>query len=196
MRKKLHVDVLRLRHQMSASGRLGDFIHVPEELAPPSAREVGTWSAKGEYIFFLDNHCLVNTEYFTRAISSMKKYNIGMLHSTTNFWKGETNWYEYRMAFERHFWVDKSWDTPLSTVVPYRIGVGGHGGFAVTRKLWDKVAGYWMGFEGYAGEEPYFDLKCWRMGKKFGLTLLWYISIGLGNVLITGIILTIISRTF
>lgn len=164
--EKLSEDLQMQRHYLDKAGRLRDFIHVKEALSPPSARQIGTWSAKGEYLFFLDNHCLVEPGYFTRAIESMKKHGIGMLHSTTNFWMGERKYYEYRMAFKRHFWCDTSLETPIHSTEPYRIGVAGHGGFAVTRKLWDKVDGYWMGFKGYAGEEPYFDLKCWLMGEE------------------------------
>lgn len=162
--EKLPEDTLRLRYQMSMSGHLGDFIHVTEEMSPPSARQVGTWSAKGKYLFFFDNHCIVEPRYFERALHSFKNHDIGVLHSTTNFWTGENNWFEYRMAFKRHFWVDKCYDTPAFEDKPYQIGVAGHGGFAVTREAWDKVDGYWMGFKGYAGEEPYFDLKCWMLG--------------------------------
>jgi hypothetical protein len=34
----------------------------------------------------------------------------------------------------------------------------------VRKDVWDAVGGYWDGFVGYGGEEPYFDLKCWELG--------------------------------
>lgn len=161
---RLSEDLLRQRHFLSQTGRLADFIHIPEAQSPPSARQIGSWSAKGEFLFFLDNHCIVEPRYFIRAVTQMRTKGIGMLHSTTRFWSGENTWYEYRMAFKRHFWVDMAHEEPRDATEPYRVGIAGHGGFAVTRKLWDKVDGYWMGFQGYAGEEPYFDMKCWMMG--------------------------------
>lgn len=166
---RLSEDLQIQKHWLQANGHYGDFVHVVEPLSPPSARQVGTWSAKGKYLFFFDNHCIVQAPYFTRAISSMETYGIGMLHSTTNFWMGQGNYYEYRMAFKKHFWVDQSLPTAGHESVPYQVGVAGHGAFAVTRELWDKVDGYWMGFQGYAGEEPYFDLKCWMMGESVWL---------------------------
>jgi hypothetical protein len=162
--KELSLDLQAQKHWLTKAGLLQDFVHVPENLSPPSARQIGTWSANGKYLFFLDNHCLVEHSYFTRAVESMKKHNIGVLHSTTKFWTGDDIFYEYHMAFKRHFWVDKCREDAVSSTDPYQVGVAGHGGFAVTREVWDKVDGYWMGFEGYAGEEPYFDLKCWRLG--------------------------------
>lgn len=160
----LSLDLQAQRHYLKKSGHLGDFVHSVEPLSPPSARQLGTWTASGKYLFFLDNHCLVEPTYFVRAVSSMRRHDIGVLHSTTKFWSGDETYYEYKMAFRRHFWVDKCHEESLSDTEPYQIGVAGHGGFAVTREVWDKVDGYWMGFEGYAGEEPYFDLKCWRLG--------------------------------
>lgn len=162
--QRLSEDLLRQKHWLGQSGHMGDFIHVVEELSPPSARQVGTWSASGKYMFFFDNHCIVESPYFRRAVDSMERLGIGMLHSTTRFWVGENPWYEYKMAFARNFWVETNYDSPLNPSEPYRVGIAGHGGFAVTRELWDKVDGYWMGFKGYAGEEPYFDMKCWMLG--------------------------------
>lgn len=162
--EKLSEDLALQKYWLGKSGHLGDFIHVAENMSPPSARHLGAQSARGNFLFFFDNHCLVHPGYFKRAVESMTNHNIDVLHSTTRFWMGENSWYEYHMNFARNFWVDRNYTEPLKAESPYPIGVAGHGGFAVRADFWKHVDGYWQGFEGYAGEEPYFDLKAWLMG--------------------------------
>jgi hypothetical protein len=157
-------DFERQAHWLKWNGH--KLLRIDEALSPPSARQRGTDIAAGKNLFFLDNHCMVEKNYFTRALETMAAFDVEMVHSTTRFWMGEGSVYEYRMNLERKFWVYKSHMTPVHKERPYQIAVAGHGGFAVTRRLWDEVGGYWDGFVGYAGEEPYFDFKVGLMGHK------------------------------
>jgi len=161
--ERLEEDLALQKHWLSQSGRLGGFIHTIEPMSPPTARQLGSEHARGDYLFFFDNHCLVKPGYFVHAVDSMRRHNIDVLHSTTRFWMGEQSWYEYSMSLELNFWVKRNYDTPLRDWA-YPIACGGHGGFAVRADFWRRVDGYWQGFEGYAGEEPYFDFKAWLMG--------------------------------
>jgi hypothetical protein len=167
--EKLSDDLTRIREYLGRTGTMQEFVHVAEAMSPPSARQLATESANGKYLFFFDNHCLVNRGYFTRAIESMERYGIDVLHSTTKFFDGcETN-YEYHLTLKRDFWTNKPYFDPVDPNVPYKVAMAGHGGFAVKRDFWERIGGYWPGFVGYGGEESYFDLKTWLFGSSVWL---------------------------
>lgn len=158
------IDLSRILEFVGKSGRLGHVTLRRGNLAPPTARQIGSEHAVGKYLFFLDNHCLVGKDYFRRAIADFEHYGMHMLHSTTKFFSGDNNCYEYRLQLEKNFWADAQL-TPGDNVRPYRIAAGGHGGFAVRADVWHEVGGYWTGFKGYGGEEMYFDLKMAMLDK-------------------------------
>jgi GT2 family glycosyltransferase len=144
--------------------KLAQFVYHPEPLSPPTARQIGTLFGSSRYLFFLDNHCMVDSNYFTRAVEQMDSRSLPMLHSTTKFHSGAPLHYEYILQLENNFWATSLKLKPQSKTEPYRIAIGGHGGFAVRRDVWNEVGGYWTGFTGYGGEESYFDLKMWMLG--------------------------------
>jgi hypothetical protein len=152
---------------LDKAGKLKYSLHHIEPLAPPTARQLATEQADGEFLFFFDNHCLVKHGYFKRAISKMKEGGLDMLHSTTRFYLGDKDNYHYKLTLKKNFWASAEQNKP-ETTEPYRIAAGGHGGFVVRRSVWEEVGGYGpIGlYEGYAGEELYFDLKMWRLGKQ------------------------------
>jgi hypothetical protein len=148
-------------------GKIRDLILHAEPLSPPTARQMGTESCKGKYIFFFDNHCLVRHGYFKRAIESMEKYGADVLHSSTCYYAGDQLLYHYPLGLHKNFWADDMAEAPVHGNEPYKIAMGGHGGFIVRRATWEEVGGYGpiMMFVGWGGEEPYFDLKAWMFGK-------------------------------
>lgn len=150
------------------TGHLRDWIHRNDAMSPPSARQLGTETANGKLLFFLDNHCLPNRGYFDRAVKQLKRDDVDMIHSTTAYYSGFDLGYHYKLCLERNFWGTGSFE-PQDKENPYRVAMGGHGGFAIRRAVWNEVGGYWMGFRGYGGEEPYFDLKMWLLGKQVWL---------------------------
>lgn len=154
------VELVSIKKHLDASGRLLDFIHHDRPLSPPSARQMGSEIADGEYLFFFDNHCLAGPDYFRRAIATMKKHNMDMLHSTTKFYLGEKDHFHYKLTLRKNFWGESSFES-CNVDQPYRIAAGGHGGFVVKRSVWEEVGGYGpvLLFDGYGGEELYFDLK-------------------------------------
>jgi hypothetical protein len=116
---------------------------------------------------FFDNHCLVKPGYFAQAHRSMESLNMDMLHSTTRYYLDSEFCYEYKLEprITQNFWGEAV--AKPHSMQPYRIAVGGHGGFFVRRSVWEEVGGYGplCLFEGYGGEEMYFDLKMWLLGK-------------------------------
>jgi glycosyl transferase family 2 len=158
------LDLERLLSLFSKSGRIKHLTLMQRDLSPPTARQKAASHATGEYLFFLDNHCLVGKQYFSRALHSMRRYNMDMLHSTTRFFSGDIDVYHYKLKLAHNFWAEGA-TTPEKGCMPYRIAAAGHGGFVVRADVWREVGGYWDGFEGYGGEEIYFDLKMALLGK-------------------------------
>lgn len=140
-------------------------LHFDEPLTPPVARQRGAAVADSKYLAFFDNHCIVARQYFERALLDLETYGMDMLHSTTLFYANNTPNYEYRLRLDYNFWGEAACQ-PFS-YKPYKIAVGGHGGFLVKKSVWDEVGGYGPDelFNGYGGEELLFDLKMWRYGK-------------------------------
>jgi glycosyltransferase involved in cell wall biosynthesis len=139
-------------------------------LSPGMARQAGIDCADGKILFFLDNHCLVHKDYFNLAVEDFEKYpEIDELHSGTKCFSGGPVYYHYHLSLQKNFWVDVHTEAaqrvPLVSDRPYRILMGGHGGFAVRRCVFNDVGGYWNGIDYYGGDEPYLDLKMARMGK-------------------------------
>lgn len=163
-RSIMGADLERVVLFLSRAGRLGHLVVRQGNLSPPSARQLGSEHATGKVLFFLDNHCLVAKNYFARAMSDFDRYGMHMLHSTTKFYEGDITCYEYQLKLARNFWAEAA-ILPKDNVRPYRIAAGGHGGFAVLTDTWREVGGYWDGFQGYGGEEMYFDLKMAMFGK-------------------------------
>lgn len=163
--KRPHPDTKVLFHFMTQAGRLGweGFSQAP--LAPPTARHVAAQHVDGKYLFFFDNHCLVKPGYFSAALKTFEQ-GADMVHSVTRYYSPEAEkpLFEYKLTLEKNFWAEAV-PTPVDPERPYRILAGGHGGFAVRHDVWDEVGGYWDGFEGYGGEEMYFDLKMALLGK-------------------------------
>lgn len=144
--------------------------HFEEGVSPPEARQYGSEQASGEYLFFLDNHCMVTKDYFKRSLYDFETYDIDILHSTTQYYGGDPKCYHYNLKLKKNFWGEAS-ATPNEAMKPYKIGVGGHGGFMVKTSAWKEVGGYGPKglFVGYGGEEVYTDLKFWLYGKSVWL---------------------------
>jgi hypothetical protein len=150
------------------AGKLGKSVHSPEPLAPPIARNKAVEGAEGNILAFLDNHCLVYKDYFRRAALDFECYDMDILHSRTRFYTGELDHYHYHLTLGTNFWGKSEFDC-VNEFKPYRIAMCGHGGFFVSKKCWDDLGGYWDGFVGYGGEEPYLDLLACMTDKKIWL---------------------------
>jgi hypothetical protein len=158
----------QLKIMMERGGTLRDWIFSPEPMSPPTARQLGAESANGKFIAFFDNHCLIKPGYFKRAYRDMEGKKMDMLHSTTRFYMNHESCYHYKISkhLQKNFWGDAA--TEPMEEVPYRMAMGGHGGFIIRKKVWDEVGGYGpLGLlDGYGGEESLLDLKMWMLGKE------------------------------
>lgn len=141
--------------------------HSKESLSPPEARQKGVELSDAEILFFFDNHCLPQRHYFDRAIlffQESESHNV--LHSVTKFFTHDFPCYHYTIKnhLTYNFWGNSQ--TQPVHYKPYKMAMGGHGGFAVRKSLWEKVGGYGPShlLKGYGGEEPIFDLRVWLYG--------------------------------
>jgi hypothetical protein len=161
----LDEDLKIITNKLALQNKLGDLLHSLRPLSPPSARQLASESAVGEYLFFFDNHCIPSRGYFDRAIKQMVERDMDCLHSTTQYYVGECH-YHYKLTLEADFWVD-SLMVAKDYEDPYRIAMAGHGGFVIKRSLFNEIGGYGPleMFQGWAGEESYFELKLGLLGK-------------------------------
>jgi glycosyltransferase involved in cell wall biosynthesis len=159
-------EISALKYQLEHNG-LGKVVHVPTVLTPSAARRVGVEESSGRICFFFDNHCLVSKDYFRLAMAMLDREDVDLLHSSTQFYAGDVVHYQYRLKLAYNFW-GVSETVPDNAWLPYQIAAAGHGGFAVSRAVWDAVGGYGPDdlLSGYGGEELLFDLKAWRYGFK------------------------------
>lgn len=146
------------------SGKLAQMALHPAPMSPPSARQLATQFCKGKYLFFFDDHCIVENNYFTRAIETMDATGAALLHSTTRFHSDAPYHFEYILRLETNFWATTLNPKPQRKHDPYRVAMGGHGGCVLRRDVWETVGGYWTGFDGYGGEETYIAFKLWMFG--------------------------------
>lgn len=162
--EKLNADQVIFKRILARYGKLLSWTQHEQPLSPPLARQIGAEIADGKILFFFDNHCLPQRGYFTRAMHALKRDDIDILHGTTARVVGFRLEYHLTLLLESQFWGMKSF-FPQDSEHPYKIAMGDHGGFAVKRNVWQEIGGYWSGFVGWGGEEPYFSLKSWLLGK-------------------------------
>lgn len=153
------LELSSMREHLQRSGKCLDWIHHGSPLSPPGARQLGSESADGKYIFFFDNHCIAGQNYFQNAIRTFESMGADMVHSLTRFFTGEKDHLHYNLSLEKNFWAQSECSEARDK--PYRIAAAGHGGFAVRRAVWEELGGYGPIhlLQGYAGEELLWDLK-------------------------------------
>lgn len=168
--EKLLADAKNVMHHLKQEGKLGAHHHEDRSMTAQEAREIGAKLSSKKRLFFFDNHCVVDPNYFERAMAAMDAYDIKMLHSTTVYYPGSPLQYHYHLTLEKNFWGYAAL-VPQSPYKPYKIAAAGHGGFVIDRQLFLDVGGYGPPelFKGYAGEELTFDLKLWRLGHEVWL---------------------------
>jgi hypothetical protein len=160
------LELLSIKKHLENSGKLLDWMNVERPLSPPDARQMGSESADGRFLFFKDNHVVVAPNYFASALDTFEKYNADTVHSLTRFYCGEKDHMEYKLKLETNFWAECRMVDKADRTEPYLIAAAGHGGFAVRRETWERLGGYGpLGLlTGYGGEELLWDLKLARCG--------------------------------
>jgi len=146
------------------SSKVGN-IHIVDPLSPPDARSTGAEVAEGSALFFFDDHCLVSRDYFRRALLTLDKGGIDVLHGATKFYTDDPAQHHYCLRLDYNFWGSPS-PLPVDAAKPYKVAMAGHGAFVMPRESWDKFGGYGpLGLlKGYGGEESLLDFKVWLSG--------------------------------
>jgi len=168
---------------LDKKGHVGKVFDVPNALSPGSARNLGASACNGDLIFFFDNHCNVDTKYFSSAVQTFESVDADAVHGVI-LMEG-TATYHYGLVLEEGFWGRPQPFPPLSLMPSafassvfdkgrapaYRIASAGHGAYAIKRTTWNEVGGYWDGFTGFGAEETYLDLKLAMMNKSVWLDI-------------------------
>jgi hypothetical protein len=130
-------------------------LHSPEPLIPPLARNECGKKATGDVLVFLDDHVLVGPELFSGICGDVTHFS---------YTTGPNSPYRYFHFYGIKSMVQGDYRREPLMPVPYRCASGPHGAFAVTRKCWESLGGYWDSYEGFGGEEASFDLYAWSQG--------------------------------
>lgn len=154
--EKIDSATLLMIDHFKNTGRWGEMWISTDPLAPPTARNSAAALGIGEFVFFLDNHVMVEPGYFDSALDTFEKGKADAVHSVTKFWPGDLARFHYRFTLETNFWAYQVDRAKQQTA--YRIAGAAHGGYAVRRSVWKELGGYWDGFTGYGGEEMYWEL--------------------------------------
>lgn len=155
-------------HHLLESHLEAKVIHVPNELPPPIARDCLAREAKGDLLFFFDDHVLPVGKYFSSAAALFaKKKKLALLHSSYQPYSGGDRYFHFVPDSEMPTKGDYS-KKPLSKTA-YPCISGPHGGFVARKSAWKEVGGYGNWFQGFGGEEAYLGLKFRKAGWEVAL---------------------------
>lgn len=138
-------------------------IHHAEVLSPTDARNLAASHATGEFLVFLDDHCIVAPGWFQRVLFNDKD----ILHSALSGAPGRSKVYHFirnddQLITGRYAQAPKYSKT-------YRVLSAQAAGFAVRRSTWEHIGGYGNHFDGYGGEEAFLNIKAQMLGHEVWL---------------------------
>ena len=149
------------------------------------AANIAAQHATGEYLCFMDSHCVLHPNIFEECIKVMEADDLaGLVHAPIT-WTGVPHnpenfdfvpgkrCYQYRYRewdnkkpgewyLHQHF--HGTYNHAMQNPRPYQIAGCGHGFFMVRRSTWEKVGGYHPGQIAYGGREPFVTFKMWLFG--------------------------------
>ena len=154
-----YAEVAPYIQQIKSASLLGSWQHFTERLGSDTARQRASVGAKGQILYFSEDHILIGPLYFKQALAHFN--HVDALHTGLKQFTADTKNYHYVLNGLHNFVGIGESSVPLDPFKPYRIAIGNHGSFFVRRDVFEEVGGY--GPEGlhpgYCGEEQYFDLK-------------------------------------
>lgn len=130
-----------------------------EPMIPPTARNLAASYATGDYLLFVDDHCIIPTELI-KWIPILDK---DVLHFPYRPQAGVNAPTYYHFTGIKSMVEGDYVKEPLIRT-PYRCASANHGCFAVRRVAWEKMGGYPCWYSGFGGEEASFDLSAWANG--------------------------------
>lgn len=134
--------------------------HFTEPLGTQTARQRASVDAKGDILYFSEDHVAITPDFFKRALWNFDN-GVDALHASMKMSQADPRHYEYKLdKLEDNFWGTGESKVPAKPT-PYRIALGNHGSFFCKRSVFEEVGGYGPEelFTGYAGEESFFDFK-------------------------------------
>jgi hypothetical protein len=136
-------------------------IHFDEPLPPPIVRNRLAKEAKGDLLVFFDDHCIPDKRWF-RTVIGLMEWEAPIVHTSYRTHVGYHSYYHYFPIGDNPCKGDYSRNP--GHYIPYLCLGAGHAGFAVKKSVWDAMGGYDDFWQGFGGEEAYFDLKAIKMG--------------------------------
>jgi hypothetical protein len=136
-------------------------VYIEEPQPPPIVRNLLAEKAKGEVLVFFDDHCIPDKEWFEK-VDGLLWDVADIVHTSYRTHVGYHSYFHYFSIGDNPCKGDYS-RNPASGM-PYKCLGAGHAGFAVKRSAWDAIGGYDDFWQGFGGEEAYFDLKAIKSG--------------------------------
>lgn len=128
-----------------------------DPVPPPIARNRAAEMARGRVLYFLDDHCLPQFGYFDFAPS---EGNIVHAAYSANFGQ----YFYHHSLLNRECPTRADYSRTRKMAVKYRIRSGCSGAFAIRHSDWKRIGGQDDFWQGFGGEEVYFDLKAQMLG--------------------------------
>ena len=126
------------------------------------ARNLGAAEANGEYLWFLDAHCMPVPGHYLRAFEFKRTFR-GVYHMGLRYFLDKPNRQVYGYRWKRDmFWG--SWTRTPPVPPEYRILMDGGANLLIDRDIWFEIGGYNPGLGIYGGGEPYTDMKAQMYG--------------------------------
>ena len=147
-----------------------------EALPPPVARNCAAVMATGSILVFLDDHVIPGPRWFELVAQALHKYDV--VHTSYQTFLGGPRYFHYSPLNTETMRGDYS--TVPQSWKPYPCKAAPHGAWAIRRKDWESLGGYGDWYDGFGGEEAYFDMKAWAHGMTVGLepnALYWHYSV-------------------
>jgi hypothetical protein len=133
--------------------------HFKEPLGAQTARQRASIGAKGDILYFSEDHVFVEHGYFKRALWNFDN-GVDALHSSLKMAQTEPRHYHYDLTKLHENFYGSETLIPAS-LEPYRIALGNHGSWFIRREVFEEIGGYGPEglLTGYGGDESYFDFK-------------------------------------
>ena len=134
-------------------------LYAETPVPPPIARNRCAEVATGGYLVFFDDHCLPDPDWFHKLLELDKD----IVHSSYSTHVGYHRYYHFIHLGDPNPLKGDYSRAPLSQE-PYQCASAPHGGFGVKRAVWDALGGYGDFWQGFGGEEAYFDMLAAKKG--------------------------------
>ena len=150
--------------------KFGAFRYVrTNEPSSSIARSAGVYEAIGDYVYIGDSHQIFGFNFFEsliRSYETIAEYHpIGILHSALGWMSGVPDkdlCDRYTPLLKAKFWGN--WHR-TNSLEPHIICMKGTS-FLMLRKYALEIGLWNLNFKPYGGNEPYLNLKVWRLGQE------------------------------